>query len=826
MVVICSKDYSSDDKNEYHNKYSFDLSPFQKHAIDAITEGQHVLVTAHTGSGKTLPAEFAIEHFYNKGKKVIYTSPIKALSNQKYYEFSKKFENIDFGILTGDIKFNPEANVLIMTTEILQNYLYKRINSSVEKSSNIYFEMDIENELGCVIFDEIHYINDADRGKVWEETIMMLPNHVQMVMLSATIDKAEKFAGWCEQQKGSNKKVYLCSTNERVVPLHHYCYVNAPSAIFKKIKDKEIQKQIRSVIHKPIPIKKQNESFNDETYLKIKNMLNMLHTNAVYTTPAFVLNELCKYLKENNMLPALCFVFSRKNVEKYAFQISVNLLEDDSKVPYIVRKECEQMIRKLPNFEEYLQLPEYESMVSLLEKGIAIHHSGIMPILREIVEMMFSKGYIKLLFATETFAVGLNMPTKTVIFSNLSKFTSDGIRYLLGHEYTQMAGRAGRRNLDTVGHVIHCNNLFSNNYPTLNEYKTILSGTPQTLKSKFAISYHLLLNLTSIGNLNFKEFIERSMMQEDIEKSKHFYERELISINNDIQVKDEQFNSLSRVPLEELEIYTELIETLPSLKNKKRKNAERDINNIKEKHNKFFDNDLKRWQEMKELKHKKNKLDIELRETNNYIINKCNVIFDLLEKDEYIQSIDNKYELTVKGKIASNLHEVHCLAMTEFIMKDELNNLDVDELVGLMSIFSNIRVSEDLKQYMPDCNSKLKIKINNLVNLCQNFQSFEINNFISSPIDCDTISYDIINECMEWCNSNNEMECKHILKKLHEEKSIFLGEYVKALLKINNISSELETICEEIGNIELLSKLKKISEKTMKFVATNQSLYV
>ena len=826
MVIICSKDYSSDDKNEYHNKYSFDLSPFQKHAIDAITEGQHVLVTAHTGSGKTLPAEFSIEHFYNKGKKVIYTSPIKALSNQKYYEFSKKFENINFGILTGDIKFNPEANVLIMTTEILQNYLYKRLNSTIEKSSNIYFEMDIENELGCVIFDEIHYINDADRGKVWEETIMMLPNHVQMVMLSATIDKADKFAEWCEQQKGSNKKVYLCSTNERVVPLHHYCYVNAPSAIFKKIKDKEIQKQIRNVIHKPIPIKKQNESFNDETYLKIKNMLNMLHTNAVYTTPAFVLNELCKYLKENNMLPALCFVFSRKNVEKYAFQISVNLLEDDSKVPYIVRKECEQMIRKLPNFEEYLQLPEYESMVSLLEKGIAIHHSGIMPILREIVEMMFSKGYIKLLFATETFAVGLNMPTKTVIFSNLSKFTSDGIRYLLGHEYTQMAGRAGRRNLDTVGHVIHCNNLFSNNYPTLNEYKIILSGTPQTLKSKFAISYHLLLNLTSIGNLNFKEFIERSMMQEDIEKSKHYYEHELININNDIQVKEEQFNSLSRVPLEELETYTELIETLPSLKNKKRKNAERDINNIKEKHNKFFDNDLKRWQEMKELKHKKNKLDIELRETNNYIINKCNIIFHLLEKDEYIQSIDNKYELTIKGKIASNLHEVHCLAMTEFIMKDELNNLDVDELVGLMSIFSNIRVSEDLKQYMPDCNSKLKIKINNLVNLCRDFQSFEINNFISSPIDCDTISYDIINECMEWCNSNNEMQCKHILKKLHEEKSIFLGEYVKALLKINNISSELETICEEIGNIELLSKLKQISEKTMKFVATNQSLYV
>ena len=174
MVVICSTEYSSSN-NDYLNQYDFELSNFQKHAIDAIVKGQHVLVTAHTGSGKTLPAEFAIEYFIKNNKKVIYTSPIKALSNQKYYEFSEKYPHINFGILTGDIKFNPEASVLIMTTEILQNYLYKRKNDEVNKLSNTYFEMDIENELGCVIFDEIHYINDADRGKVWEETIMMLP---------------------------------------------------------------------------------------------------------------------------------------------------------------------------------------------------------------------------------------------------------------------------------------------------------------------------------------------------------------------------------------------------------------------------------------------------------------------------------------------------------------------------------------------------------------------------------------------------------------------------------------------------------------------------
>tara|TARA_B100000886_G_scaffold155391_2_gene105823 strand:- start:2069 stop:4549 length:2481 start_codon:yes stop_codon:yes gene_type:complete len=826
MVVICSNDYNTVSYDKYHNQYSFELSPFQKHAIEAIVNGQHVLVTAHTGSGKTLPAEFAIEHFYQKGKKVIYTSPIKALSNQKYYEFTQKFPHINFGILTGDMKFNPEAQVLIMTTEILQNYLYKRLDNEKYKSSNIYFEMDIENELDCVIFDEIHYINDADRGKVWEETIMMLPSHVQMVMLSATIDKPEKFAKWCEEQKGE-KKVHLCSTNQRVVPLHHYCYINSPSAIFKKIKDKEIQQQIRKVIGKPIAIKKQNESFQDDTYNTIKKTLGLFHANMVYTSPAFVLNELCKHLKENNMLPALCFVFSRKNVEKYASQISVNLLEDDSKVPYIVRNECEQMMRKLPNFEEYLQLPEYETMVSLLEKGVAVHHSGIMPILREIVEIMFSKGYIKLLFATETFAVGLNMPTKTVIFSNLSKFSSNGMRLLLGHEYTQMAGRAGRRNIDTVGHVIHCNNLFGNNYPTMNEYKMILSGIPQTLKSKFAISYHLLLNLTSIKETNYKEYIERSMMQEDIELTRKNYNSEIESLEKELEIKETQIKTLSHVPSEEIEKYNEINKNISMLTNKKRKKAEKELNDIREKYFKMFDIDKKRYNDYTDLKDKLDNAKYNLHETANYIINKCEIINELLESKNYLINKDNNYELTIKGQIANTIHETHCLAVSDCIYDSNMmNNLNVEELVGLFSIFTNIRVSEELKQGVPDCGNSLKDCIFKLTDLINDYEKFEINNYINSPIDSDNITFDIINETIEWCKSENEAQCKHLLKGLSQEKNIFLGEFVKALLKINNISAELETVCELYGNMELLSKLKQIPEKTMKFVATNQSLYV
>jgi superfamily II RNA helicase len=199
MVVICNKNYPVESQSKYQEYFSwfpYDLSDFQKYAIQAIIEGQHSLVTAHTGSGKSLPAEFALQYFHKRGKKTIYTSPIKALSNQKYYEFTQKYPEISFGLITGDIKLNPAADVLIMTAEILLNSLF---NQGEGGQNNAHFQVDIENELACVIMDEIHYINDRDRGSVWEKTILMLPKHIQMIMLSATIDSPEKFAKWCER---------------------------------------------------------------------------------------------------------------------------------------------------------------------------------------------------------------------------------------------------------------------------------------------------------------------------------------------------------------------------------------------------------------------------------------------------------------------------------------------------------------------------------------------------------------------------------------------------------------------------------------------------
>ena len=371
MVKICNTPYPSNSKYDAHFElYPYPLSDFQKYAIEAIVDGQHVLVTAHTGSGKTLPAEFAIQHFTALGKKVIYTSPIKALSNQKYYEFTKMYPHISFGLFTGDIKTNPEADVLIMTTEILMNYLFTAVTSVSEtKPSSLQFQIDIHNELACVVFDEVHYINDTERGQTWEKTILMLPRHIQMVMLSATIDNPEGFAKWCEKDDVADdaKCVYLASTNHRVVSLSHYGYITTAETVFKHIKDKTIQKDIKDNTNALIPLQNEKGVFNEIGYKNIVKINKLFDDNKVRINRKHTLNQLATFLREREMLPAIAFVFSRKNVESCAADITVPLTEEDSNHAHLVRSECDHIIRKLPNYKEYMELPEYIQRVSMLE---------------------------------------------------------------------------------------------------------------------------------------------------------------------------------------------------------------------------------------------------------------------------------------------------------------------------------------------------------------------------------------------------------------------------------------------------------------------------
>jgi len=825
MVIICNETFPSNEQiKEYFEKFPFELSDFQKYAIQAIVEENHILITAHTGSGKTLPAEFAIEYLVGKGKKVIYTSPIKALSNQKFHEFSEKFPNISFGILTGDIKFNPEADVLIMTTEILRNTLLqkKTDNSNVP----LQFEMDFHNELAAVVFDEVHYINDADRGKVWEETIMFLPNHVQLVMLSATIDKPEEFAKWIEEVKSDeiNKKtVYLAPTNHRVVPLKHYLYTTMPQGPFKNIKDKEFIKFINGFLHKPIEIKDNNKLFHEDNYEKVRKLLEYIHKNNCFIKPSFVLNEITKYLNKNNMLPAICFVFSRKGVEKFAQCINISLFDEDSTVPSTIRHECKQILRKLPNHKEYTNLPEFEFIIKLLEKGIAIHHSGVMPIFREMIELLFAKGYIKLLFATETFAVGINMPTKTVIFTGFDKFNGSNMRLLYPHEYTQMAGRAGRRGLDTIGHVIHLNNMFT--LPYTFDYKNLLNGKPQSLQSKFQISYNLILNFHQYNN-NTLDFASKSMCFGEIATEIKSYENKLdklkIDYNNKLQ--NPVYDSVIKNK-DKYEQYYKLTEDIKTSKQKVRKQIQKTLEQI-ENGNKQFKNELQQYDLLIKLENEIYKQESYIKNLNDYFLLAYN------EKSLFLQNmsfLDDENQVSEKGICATYIQETHCLAFIDYFFKlNQFENLSAIDIAALLSCFSNIRVKDEVKIY--DASKLLThcelIDSVNLLNQVYDEYITEECRLQEKNSDNLTISYELVVPIHDWCNSHDEGTCKFVIQSCENQYEIFTGEFIKAILKINNIANELKNVAEYLGNVELLHKLQQIPELTLKFIATNQSLYV
>jgi superfamily II RNA helicase len=830
MVKVCSGSYPEINETEYKTyfeKYSFQLSNFQKYAIEGIIKENHVLVCAPTGSGKTLVADFAIDHFVSLGKKVIYTSPIKALSNQKFYEFTQKYPHISFGILTGDIKTNPEADVLIMTSEILLNQMYynNSLNTNTTSPSLMNFNIDIEKDVGCVIMDEVHYINDKDRGHVWEETIMILPEQIQMIMLSATLDTPEKFALWCESRNNSTKEVYLATETIRNVPLTHYSFITTNNGIFKAIKDKTQQEEIKSLTNKPFVIQSSKGVFDETHYFKMTKMLKLFSDKNIYVKRQHVLNQITQYMVGNNMLPALCFVLSRKTIEICAKEVTTVLLEDDSKVPYIIQRECEQILRKLPNYKEYLELPEYINMVSLLEKGIAIHHAGVMPILREMVELLYSKGYIKLLFATETFSIGLNMPTKTVIFTDVNKYDGHISRFFHSHEYTQMAGRAGRRGIDTVGHVIHLNNLFKN--IDLVNYKIMMKGKPQVLVSKFKISYNLLLNLidlnknTTRDDLFIINFTKKSMIQQDIDNELTEIQKQINIIKLELD-KFEEVTKYLKTPTLIVHEYLNLTLSIPTLINKKKRECEKKIQCIQSDY-KFIDSDKLVIQKYTDKKQQYDQLCDDLIKQQYIIYNQFKFIIDFLIQEEFIQK---DYKLTTKGFIASQIKEIHCLTFAKLILENKLSTLSPKQLVIVFSCFTNILVCDELKTYLPVSSDK---HILNLITEINNSYQFYIDNESKNQIHTGTdynIHFDLIQYVDNWCDCENIVDCKLFIQLLKSEKDISVGDFVKALLKINNISSEMEKIAEHNNDMALLHNLREIPKITLKYIATNQSLYI
>lgn len=511
--------------------WPFELDTFQKEAVYHLESGDSVFVAAHTSAGKTVVAEYAIALAAKHMTKAIYTSPIKALSNQKFRDFKGEFD--DVGILTGDVQINPEASCLIMTTEILRSMLYRGA--------------DLIRDVEFVIFDEVHYVNDLERGVVWEEVIIMLPEHVTLILLSATVPNTYEFASWVGRTK--KKNIYVISTPKRPVPLEHYLWAgkdmheivdsekrfiekgwkqaNDILSGLDKVKEQKVTDTQSSTqasgrggrgqgqrggnnrggSQRGGPQRGRGQQGNRGTGNIARTGRGGGRTTAAQDRNVWV--HLVQHLRKQNLLPGCIFVFSKKRCEENADSLSNQdfcTAAEKSAIHMIVEK---SIARLKP---EDRILPQIRRLREMLGRGIAVHHGGLLPIVKEIVEILFAKTLVKVLFATETFAMGLNLPTRTVVFSGYRKHDGREFRNLLPGEYTQMAGRAGRRGLDTVGTVIIVTS-GKTEAPPAAELRMMMLGDPTKLRSQFRLHYNMMLNLMRVEALKIEEMIKRSFSE-------------------------------------------------------------------------------------------------------------------------------------------------------------------------------------------------------------------------------------------------------------------------------------------------------------------------
>ncbi len=447
--------------------FAFELDEFQHQAIAALNAERSVVVCAPTGSGKTLIGEYAIYRALNSGKRVFYTTPLKALSNQKLRDFRTRFGSSMVGLLTGDSSINREAPILVMTTEIFRNMLYGTRIGEVGTSL-----VGVE----AVVLDECHYMNDRQRGTVWEESIIYCPHEIQLVALSATVANSDQLTDWLNRVHGETELIY---SDFRPVPLQfHFCN---PKGLFPLLESdgQRINSRLKS--------KRKKGERHDANKQRQES-----------PTMAYVVSELWA----RDMLPAIYFIFSRRNCDKAVEDLGeINLVnEQEAKV---LRERIEEFLVRNPD----AALP---SRVKPLLRGIASHHAGILPAWKGLVEELFQQGLVKVVFATETLAAGINMPARTTVISSLSKRTDDGHRLLKPSEFLQMAGRAGRRGMDTTGHVVTLQTPFEG----AKEAAYLATSQPDKLVSQFTPSYGMVLNLLQTHSLSeAQELVERSFGQ-------------------------------------------------------------------------------------------------------------------------------------------------------------------------------------------------------------------------------------------------------------------------------------------------------------------------
>lgn len=804
---------------------------FQIFSFQAIKRGDNLLVVAPTSSGKTSVAKYAIlYHLLNSNKTVVYTTPTKSLSNEKYEEMIELLEpyGISPGLLTGDHKINVDSRFIIMTAEILSNALFMLKNNktqtqSLESSKSAeqikHYELDrsFVERIGCVVMDEIHFISDQSRGHIWENTLILLDSLVQIIGLSATIDTPEIFASWLGRIK--KRLITLVKKYDRPVPLEYsiydtqdlktildstgkYCGENFTSSL-KKIKEDDVRHETN-------------------------------HTDKVNAR----LNSFINYAKEKELLQLCFIVFSKKNCELYAKNVSVELMNGKESVNAVNILDKKMGIY----LKTYKTMPRYQQVRALIEKGVCFHHAGLPVIIKEVIEKMFKEGHIKVLFATETVAIGVNMPIRTLVLTSVEKNMGIRVLPLNAAEFKQICGRAGRRGLDSKGLVV-----FLPFYEPPSEHYTktaLLFGPMPKIESRMEITYHSYLKLLQSDVITHNDFFDNSLLS--VQNSNI-----INSINSQIKEYEEQIK-FSQVIIDSYikmnNIKTEILKDLTehirlssissgtmsiggiSVQVKQSKQQQRNQKRLEDvvKNNRKIYDMLLDQHKIKSLSEKEK----EHRQTYiTYKDDRFSTICEYLNRSGYVNININdnttSVTLTEYGKMVTCINECNPFILAEVFTGNILNNLTPKEIVCFLSIFTDRKNKND----KPTLNSiKIDSKIKKYIEYMEqrivNYIDLEQKMRLTSEDDYWELSYDYLEITALWMEIDLESEDHSRILQALTDMDEYEGSFVKNMLKINNIVSNLIILCNATQQLDVLPILQEIERLILRGMVNADSLHV
>jgi ATP-dependent RNA helicase HelY len=637
---------------KFASSLEFELDDFQIDACRALEKGKGVLVAAPTGAGKTIVGEFAVELAVQTGSKCFYTTPIKALSNQKYSELVARYGEAKVGLLTGDTSINSEADIVIMTTEVLRNMIYA--NSHTIK------------RLKYVVMDEVHYLADKFRGAVWEEILIHLPDSVQVVSLSATVSNAEEFGEWLQTVRGETEVIV---SEIRPVPLYqHVLFGN----------------RLLDLFDENFKLNPELSKLERDTYRQVRGNWR----DKPKATKSLSRPEVIEKLDREGLLPAITFIFSRKACDaavKQCLQAGIRLTnENDRKV---IRSIINKNITNLAQ-EDLIVLGFYE-WADGLERGVAAHHAGLLPAFKSTVEELFQSGLVKAVFATETLALGINMPARTVVMEKLSKWNGEGHVAVSAGEYTQLTGRAGRRGIDIEGNAV----ILWNNDLDSNSVAGLASTRTYPLKSSFKPTYNMSINLISqFGSDKARSSLESSLAQFQADKAVVGLAKQ---IRKNEKARDELFKE-SECHLGDFLDYAQMrsdikkLEVVSKRDRRRRMESEEEIASIRKRMRNHSSHACPDRENHARFTEKGHRLQREIDGLKDRINSRTNVIakrFDriqiILDQLGYIE----KGEVALPGKMLAKIYGETDLLIAESLRRGVFAQLSAVDLVSVISCF-------------------------------------------------------------------------------------------------------------------------------------------